>query len=353
MNEEEKRSVDPFTEKNSDADDPGKSRENTHDHRHLTSAERHAIYEERARKNVLTRNTKAKKKTIGLSAVISVSAVIVIALAVTLVFLNNNVWKPGKQYKNAVGLFENGYYLKAYDAFTALGDYNDCAEMAQKCILKNAQELSGRENVIVGSTAEMPWFSVNAENGELNYNEKKYRGGTDLVIPDVFDGVLIRRIAPNAFRYTDFSSVTIPASVTVIGERAFLGCDGITEIALSDNVTLLGESAFSGCSGLISLSIGKGLTSISQRAFKDCTSLVSVVIPEGITEIDSRAFNGCRSLKELYLPSTLVNVGGFAFSDCTAIEKITYPGTADDLAAACAAEGGDIIIKCPGLVCGD
>ena len=45
-------------------------------------------------------------------------------------------------------------------------------------------------------------------------------------------------------------AITIPDSVTSIGNSAFLGCSGLTSITIPDSVTSIGDRAFYGCSGL-------------------------------------------------------------------------------------------------------
>jgi formylglycine-generating enzyme len=45
-------------------------------------------------------------------------------------------------------------------------------------------------------------------------------------------------------------SYTIPDSVTRIGEYAFSGCTGLTNVVIPGSVTTIGEYAFSGCTGL-------------------------------------------------------------------------------------------------------
>ncbi len=47
--------------------------------------------------------------------------------------------------------------------------------------------------------------------------------------------------------------LTIPDSVTSIGEYAFYGCSDLTSVTIPDSVTSIGEYAFSGCSGLNSV----------------------------------------------------------------------------------------------------
>ena len=49
---------------------------------------------------------------------------------------------------------------------------------------------------------------------------------------------------------TSLTNVTIPKSVTTIGNDAFRGCKGLISITIPDSVTTIGDSAFSYCSKL-------------------------------------------------------------------------------------------------------
>ena len=49
---------------------------------------------------------------------------------------------------------------------------------------------------------------------------------------------------------TGLTSVTIPNSVTSIGDGAFYGCSGLTSVIIPNSVTSIGDEAFRGCSGL-------------------------------------------------------------------------------------------------------
>ncbi|MDY2592284.1 MAG: leucine-rich repeat domain-containing protein, partial [Sodaliphilus sp.] len=49
---------------------------------------------------------------------------------------------------------------------------------------------------------------------------------------------------------TGLTSVTIPNSVTSIGDYAFSDCTGLTSITIGNSVTEIGECAFGKCSGL-------------------------------------------------------------------------------------------------------
>jgi hypothetical protein len=107
------------------------------------------------------------------------------------------------------------------------------------------------------------------------------------------------------------STYTIPASVTTIGDSAFLGCSGLASVTIPSSVTSIGDRAFLGCSGLTSVTIPSSVTSIGDRAFAYC-GLASVTIPSSVTSIGDRAFSGCSGLASVTL-SRRTQVGSGAF----------------------------------------
>ncbi len=75
------------------------------------------------------------------------------------------------------------------------------------------------------------------------------------------------------------TSVEIPASVTAIGEGAFLSCTSLASVSIPASVTAIGEVAFLGCTSLASVSIPASVTSIGEGAFVTYSHLTSVTIP--------------------------------------------------------------------------
>jgi hypothetical protein len=57
---------------------------------------------------------------------------------------------------------------------------------------------------------------------------------------------------------------------------AFYGCTGLTTITIPNSVTSIGESAFYGCTGLTTITIPNSVTSIEAGAFSGCTRLTSI-----------------------------------------------------------------------------
>ena len=123
------------------------------------------------------------------------------------------------------------------------------------------------------------------------------------------------------------SEITIPNSVTSIGEYAFYNCSGLTSVTIPNSVTSIGKSAFSGCSGLTSVTIGEKVESISESTFSGCSRLTSVIIPNSVTSIDKGAFKSCSSLTSVTIGEKVENIGEEAFSGCSGLISVTIPNS--------------------------
>ena len=126
---------------------------------------------------------------------------------------------------------------------------------------------------------------------------------------------------------TSLKSITIPEGVTSIGDGAFKGCTRLASIIMPDSVTsgIVFHETFYGCTSLKSIAIPEGVTSIGNRAFEGCTSLESIAIPEGVVDIGSDAFKGCTRLESIAIPEGVVDIGSDAFKGCTRLASITIP----------------------------
>ncbi len=137
----------------------------------------------------------------------------------------------------------------------------------------------------------------------------------------------------------------IPAdgSVTAIGDGAFEGCTGLTEITIPENITTIGTFAFCGCTGLTSVSVPDTVTSMGQGVFADCTGLKSIKISENVTSLEDLTFANCIRLTSITIPDGVVSIGAAAFEDCTALTSITIPNSVTSI-------DGAAFERCTGLI---
>ena len=126
---------------------------------------------------------------------------------------------------------------------------------------------------------------------------------------------------------TEITNLIIPNSVTSIGERAFVGCSGLTSVTIPNSVTSIGSSAFSYCSGLTSVTIPNSVTSIGNYAFNGCHGLTSVTIPNSVTSIGSSAFQYCFGLTSVIIPNSVTSIGSSAFSYCKGLTSVIIPNS--------------------------
>ena len=213
---------------------------------------------------------------------------------------------------------------------------------------------------------------------KVTSGDNSYRG--EVVIPSTITyksrTLTVVSIGDDAFKYCSrLTKVTIPNSVTSIGDCAFYAC-GITSITIPNSVTSIGNNAFgtllkdlriengetvlslgynyySSSTGrglfrdspletlylgrnisyktdsnygyspfynittLTSVTIGNNVTNIGQSIFRGCGGLTNITIPNSVTTIENWAFQGCTGLKELYIEDgdTILELGYNTWSD--------------------------------------
>ncbi|MBN2108450.1 MAG: leucine-rich repeat domain-containing protein [Deltaproteobacteria bacterium] len=179
-------------------------------------------------------------------------------------------------------------------------------------------------------------FVFDADNGKVRI--VKYIGsGGAVVIPDTIEGMPVNSIGGGTTNGSAFvppqpwsaflgcdglTNVTIPNSVTGIGDYAFNGCTGLTSVSIPGSVTSIGKQVFQNCTGLISATISDGVTTIASGMFDNCTGLTIVTIPGTVTSIGASAFFGCTGLSSVSIPASVTSIGGHAFAGCSGLTGI-------------------------------
>ncbi|MBR6117949.1 MAG: leucine-rich repeat domain-containing protein [Paludibacteraceae bacterium] len=181
----------------------------------------------------------------------------------------------------------------------------------------------------------------------------------------------LQTINTEAFRYCKLDSITIPSTVTSIGNRAFqnnpltsvkwlpVNCSfgtttdapfysdksTITSFAFGDQVEIIpnylcynmkqldtvvlpqslqtiGNYAFAYCSALKGVEIPTSVTLVAKNSFSYCTALKRFAFPEGITTVATEVLYGCTALEEVVIPASVTTINSNAFYNCSNLMAI-------------------------------
>ncbi len=144
--------------------------------------------------------------------------------------------------------------------------------------------------------------------------------------------------------------VTIPNTVTTIGDNAFRGCTNLTSVTIPNSVTTIGEAAFSDCSNLTSVTIPSSVTTIGSNAFQYCGKLREITIPNSVTEIGSFAFYMCSNLTSVTIPSSVTTIGPRAFTYCSNLTSVDIPNSVTSIEESAFFSSGLTSVTIPALV---
>lgn len=108
------------------------------------------------------------------------------------------------------------------------------------------------------------------------------------------------------------TGLEIPQSVTEIGCGAFYGCTSLTSITLPGSVSTIGEFAFAH-TALTRLLVPENVKTIKDSAFFSCTELSDVTLSKGVATVGSMAFADCKKIKSIFVPNTVTSIGSCAF----------------------------------------
>ena len=124
---------------------------------------------------------------------------------------------------------------------------------------------------------------------------------------------------------------TILASLSALPSYTFMNCSKLKEVNLPNSVLSVNYQSFKGCKQLTSITLPTGLTTIGPSAFQDCDHLTSITYPTTLTTIDGYAFSRCTTLDDIFFPASLKTIGNYAFEDCTNIETLQFEGTPKEI----------------------
>jgi hypothetical protein len=163
----------------------------------------------------------------------------------------------------------------------------------------------------VGYISGTPDFTV------FGHNEANWYSITNILIPSS-----VRRIEQWAFSWlTNLESITIPSSVTSLGDGVFYRT-GLTNLIIPNSVTNIGIACFQGSTNLKTITLPSNITNISGHMFAWC-KLQNINIPPSVKSIGPRAFWGNTTLTSIGSLKNVEHIGTDAFAGCFLLTHIS------------------------------
>ncbi|MEZ5105325.1 MAG: leucine-rich repeat domain-containing protein [Draconibacterium sp.] len=129
------------------------------------------------------------------------------------------------------------------------------------------------------------------------------------------------------------NSVTLTNNVTYIGISAFEDCIGLETISLPNSVSSVGDYLFWGCTSLKTINLSESLESLSDNMFCMCFNLKEINLPASISKINENAF-WLSGLQSIHIPSTIQEIGSGAFAYCSDLKTVYLPSSLEGLESA-------------------
>ena len=185
-----------------------------------------------------------------------------------------------------------------------------------------------------------------------------YKNVTSVSIP-----ASVEVIGFHSFSHSDITSIVLPAGLTIIDEAAFEYCENLTHVDYSAatnlteirnfafegtaipeaifpaSLTTLGCDAFAFCNNITHVSIPSSITNwikrsrvpgvhyIENGAFHNCQGLTSATLPANMTSVPGGLFAQCKNLHHCNLNATLTSIGDAAFEECENLTEDLTPLT--------------------------
>ena len=143
-------------------------------------------------------------------------------------------------------------------------------------------------------------------------------------------GEKVKTLSSYMFNRLPIQTLTIPASVTTIGNNVFDGCSKLTSATISSST--LGSNMFKNCNNLATVTIGGTLNTINVEAFTGCSKLSTLNISGNVTTIGANAFKGF-NLTSLNISGSVGTIGDQAFKDNDQLTSFIVTGSVGTIGA--------------------
>ena len=184
-----------------------------------------------------------------------------------------------------------------------------------------------------GTTRSEDWeYKIN-DTGENTISIVKYYGNeTDLKVPDEIDGKTVTEINQKAIDQTSLHTISLPKTLTYIGDSDFSHAKNLTSIEVRDSE--YGKTHFWTDENGVLYEYFDHYTEVDQTTYDKYLELLcypsaksekSYTVDDKVTAIAGSAFSNCFYLEEINLGNGVRKLGVAAFKNCMSIQSITIP----------------------------
>ena len=163
-------------------------------------------------------------------------------------------------------------------------------------------------------------------------SQDAFYGCTSLKNVTLHEG--ITTINQRAFYNCKLAQITIPSTVTSIGNGAFKGNPTIAVTWLPKNCSISSDDSapfYSTNSQITSFTFGDSVQIVPSYLCKNMSKLETVVLPSTVTNIGQCAFMYCTSLKSFEFPKGIKTVATSVLEGCTALQSVVIPSTVNSI----------------------
>lgn len=178
------------------------------------------------------------------------------------------------------------------------------------CVVMNSCSQSSGDSLYTDVSQNGLYFRILSDD---TYMVEGIDTGTidNLVIPSTINGKSVTIIAKYGFQNWDIKTLSIPNTITMIGDYAFQNCKLLSSVEIPSSVVTISTHAFNDCSKLNYVKFNNGLKTIGKGAFYNAGNIEEIIIPNTVEII--KEYGLYTQINKVYVPKNVIKIEKSAF----------------------------------------
>ena len=221
---------------------------------------------------------------------------------------------------NATGFLSNGYDLVFPPTLTSVGGSAFNSSKINSVTFDAANQVTNLQSSTFANTSS--FTSITLPSNLVTIGDQAFQNSdlTSIIVPNS-----VTSIGSRAFESSPLTSAVINNGT--IGDYAFRSITTLTSLTLNSGVTSIGQQSFDNL-GITTVTIPSTVTSMGNSAFASNSNLTSAIINSTVIGLGS--FSNSPLLSTVTLSNNLLSIGSSAFI-ATGLTSITIPNTVTSL----------------------